>query len=123
MLVREKYTEMGVMPDEDDILNTSVSFDGSCQRRGYLFHDGITVVMDLLTGLPLDSEAHSNFCHKCASSLDKKDPEYEQWSEKYKDNCNKKSNDSSKSVDQECAKRIFGRSFERHWFRYTTLFE
>ncbi len=28
MLVREKYAEMGVKPDEDDILNTSVSFDG-----------------------------------------------------------------------------------------------
>ncbi len=52
MLVHEKYAEMGVMPDEDDILNTSVSSVGSCQRREYLSHDGIVVIIDLLTGLP-----------------------------------------------------------------------
>ena len=49
------------MLDEDDILNISVSFERSYRRSRNSSHNGIAVVIDLLTGLPLDFEALNNF--------------------------------------------------------------
>ncbi len=48
---------MEVMLDEENILNISVSFERSYERSWNSSHNGIAVVIDLLTGLPLDSEA------------------------------------------------------------------
>ena len=74
--VRQKYAEIGVLPDSDRIINIAVSFDGSRQRRGHSSHNRIATVIDLLTGLPLDFEYLSNFCHKCAVGPKESDPDF-----------------------------------------------
>ena len=68
IVVHQTYADIGGLPDSDGILDISVSFDGSWQRRGHSFHNGITTVSDLLTELPLNFECLSNFCHNCANS-------------------------------------------------------
>ena len=60
LLECEKYAEVGVMPDEDNILSIGISFDESWQM-GHLSHNGNIVDIDLLIGLPLDFEALNNF--------------------------------------------------------------
>ena len=121
IVVHQKYAEIGVLPDSDGILDISVSFDGSWQRRGHSSHNGIATVIDLLTGLPLDFECLSNFCHKCAISPKESDPEFSDWQNNHKPNCNKNFHGTSNAMEQECAKRMFQRSVEKYNLRYTTV--
>ena len=48
------YHEIGVDPDKDGVLDISVSFDGSWQKRGHSSHKGVASVIDLVTGFPID---------------------------------------------------------------------
>ena len=54
--IAEAYSAVGVVPDENGILNIGVSFDGSWQRRGHSSHNGMACVIELLTDLPIDYE-------------------------------------------------------------------
>ena len=45
---------------------TTVSFDGSWQKRGHTSLYGLATVIDVLTGLVLDYEILSKYCHVCA---------------------------------------------------------
>ena len=56
---KEAYKEIGVVPDEDGILDIGVSYDGSWQRRGPSSHNGMARIIDLMTGLPIDYEVLS----------------------------------------------------------------
>ena len=55
------YSALGVQPDDQGILDIAVSYDGAWQRHGFSSHNGVGLVIDLLTGLPLDFEVLSNF--------------------------------------------------------------
>ena len=121
IVVRQKYAEAGVLPDSDGILDIAVSFDGSWQRRGHSSHNGIATVIDLLTGLPLDFEALSNFCHKCTVGPKENEADFEVWERKHAPNCNQNFLGTSNAMEQECAKRIFSRSVDQHKLRYTTV--
>ncbi|GFU99766.1 uncharacterized protein TNCV_1918781 [Trichonephila clavipes] len=58
----EEKKEMGV-------LDITVSFDGSWQKRGYKSLYGIGVVIDLLTGLVIDYEILSKYCTECTAAV------------------------------------------------------
>ena len=47
----------------DDIIDIGVTFDGSWQKRGHSSHYGLGAVIELETGLVLDYEAYSLYCH------------------------------------------------------------
>ena len=71
--------DVGEFPDQGGVLNIGVSFDGSWQRRGHSSHSGKEVVIDLLTGLPLDYEVLSNISNKCKQGPKEGDDSYEAW--------------------------------------------
>ena len=81
------YNEIGEHPDENGILNIAVSFDGSWQKRGFTSHNGIAVVIDLPTGLPIDFEVLSNFCIKCKAVEGEQDDL--EWKKRHEPNCPK----------------------------------
>lgn len=109
----ESYSVLGVEPDEDGVLDIGVSFDGSWHKRGHSSHNGIAVVIDIITGLPVDYEVLSNFCLKCHFSRKEDDPCYEQWQESHKVDCQKNYDGSANSMEVECAKRMWSRSVEK----------
>ena len=120
--IKEAYKEIGVIPDEDGILNIGVSYDGSWQRRGHSSHNGMAAVIDLMTGLPIDYEVLSNFCLKCKIADEKDDSEeLDEWRAKHKQNCLKNFNGSANAMELECALRLWGRSVEDHKMRYTAM--
>ena len=63
--IQTAYKDIGIVPDDQGILDIAVSFDGSWQRRGHPSHNGMASVIEFITGLPLDHEVLSNFCAKC----------------------------------------------------------
>ncbi|KAL2087970.1 hypothetical protein ACEWY4_016798 [Coilia grayii] len=115
-----------IREDENAIINISVSFDGTWQKRGFTSHYGIGVCIDILTGLVVDFEVLSSYCHTCTlrecARRDGKctQEEFEEWRETHVD-CVKNFSGSSKAMEQEVAKRMWGRSVYRHQLRYTEM--
>ena len=52
VVVHQKYTKVGILPDYDCTFDIVASLGGLRQRRGHSFHNGLAVVIDILTGLP-----------------------------------------------------------------------
>ena len=82
--------------------------------------------VDLLTGLVIDYEVLSSYCHACALKQNAKQQEHiseeelDSWREAHKD-CAKNFSGSSKAMEQESAKRMWARSVNRHQVRYTEM--
>ena len=120
--IKNAYKDIGVVPDSEGILDVSVSYDGSWQRRGHSSHNGMAAVIDLMTGLPIDFEVLSNFCLKCKiASEEPPSEDLEQWKTKHAPNCPKNFEGSSNAMEVECAVRLWKRSIEEHKFRYVTM--
>jgi hypothetical protein len=50
---------------ENSIFDIAVSFDGTWHKRGFTSHYGVGVVIEITTGLVIDYEVVSNYCHAC----------------------------------------------------------
>jgi len=115
--IMKAYSAIRVQPDDQSILDIAMSYDGAWQRRGFSSHNGVGVVIDLLTGLPIEFEVLSNYCSKCEAKSDSD----QDWKEKHKVSCSRNYEGASGSMDVECALRIWKRSIEEHSLRYTTM--
>ena len=116
----EEYSKIGIVPDDDGILDIDVSFDGSWQKRGHSSHNGVASVIDMLTGVVVDYEILSNYCAKCNIS-EPNGSATNEWKEKHAPNCFKNYEGSSNSMEAECAKRLWGRSVDKVKLRYMTM--
>ena len=115
----DSYGEIGVLPDENGVLDIAVSFDGSWQKRGYSSHNGMASVIDLITGFPIDFEVLSNYCNKC--KIAEENPHDPEWQAKHSPNCPKNFDGTAGATEAESAKRIWNRSIDKHKFRHTTI--
>ncbi|GFX75719.1 uncharacterized protein TNCV_2082301 [Trichonephila clavipes] len=48
-----------------EIIDVSVSYDGTWQKRGHTSNLGLGIIIDILSGLVLDFEVLSKYCHNC----------------------------------------------------------
>lgn len=70
-ILRQEYASKNLAsPDENGILDISVSYDGSWQKRGHLSNHGVGCVIDSVTGLVIDYEAMSLYCQVRLSNHD-----------------------------------------------------
>ena len=112
-----------VSKDNDEVVDTSISHDGTWQRRGYSSLNGCTVAISMETGKILDVEPMSRYCKGCSlkESLRISNPgQYDTWKANHK--CNFNYVGSAGGMEVEGAKRIFGRSIKKHKLRYSTLY-
>lgn len=82
--IRKAYIELDPSLDAEEVLDIDVSFDGSWHKRGFTSQYGIVSVIDILTGLVVDFEVLSKYCHMClitAAELDEDSPDYNIWFE------------------------------------------
>lgn len=108
---------------DDQVVDTSVSHDGTWQRRGHSSFNGCTTAISMESGKILDIEPMSRFCKACMlkEPLRTSDPaQYDTW--KANHNCSYNYVGSANGMEVEGAKRIFGRSITKHKLRYTTLY-
>lgn len=108
-----------ITPVVDDYYDTSISCDGSWQRRGYSSLNGVVTVISMDTGKVLDCEPMCRKCKACnmKEPLKKTDPEaYNQWLENHA--CKINYQGSAPGMELTGAKRIFERSIEKHNLRY-----
>lgn len=92
--VRKVHANLsGVTLSPDDVLDISVSFDGSWMTRGHTSHVGIGCIIDMTTGLCIDAHVVCNLCQICESTGKKlqrnKPTEYDAWLTEHRPKCNK----------------------------------
>ncbi|GFW01588.1 uncharacterized protein TNCV_4085031 [Trichonephila clavipes] len=52
--------------NKEEIIDVSVSsYDGTWQKRGHTSNLGLGIIIDILSGLVLDFEVLSKYCHNC----------------------------------------------------------
>ena len=92
-------------------------------KRGFTSLYGVGVCIDVLTGLVIDFEVLSKYCHTCAIKEAEKLPEAEMalWRLQHFDECDKNHEASSKSMEVRSAEIIWRRSVEKHRFRYLEM--
>ena len=130
--IRQAYTDVDaelaelLREDADAVVNIGVSFDGTRQKRGFTSNSGIGICIDILTGLVIDFEVLSTYCHACVLKQGAKNEgkitveEFDSWRETHTD-CAMNLTGSSKAMEQEAAKRMWARSVSRHQLRYTEM--
>ena len=100
-------------------MNRAVSFDRSWQKRGFTSHNGTAAVINLLTGIPINSEVLSNFCTKY-NAVEGEQEDLE-WKKRHEPNCPKNFEGAAGAMDVACAEKLWSRSVEKHNFMYTTI--
>ena len=71
------YHEIAAEPNKDNVLDMSVSFNGSWHRRGHSSNNGVSSVIGLVKGFPIDFGVLSNYCNKC--NIAKELPDNAEW--------------------------------------------
>ena len=131
--VREAYKDLGNPHTGGDDgeraggveppLDVAVSFDGTWHKVGFTSNYGVGVVIEIQTGLVLDYEIMSKFCHACTAVENKTMTPGERllWEQEHLGKCKKNHNGSSKAMEKEAALAMWHRSIETHNMRYTCM--
>jgi hypothetical protein len=109
--------------DSDDVLDITVSYDGTWQKRGFSSRHGVGVAIEVQTGLVIDLEVLSTYCHSCKlarTRLGSDTPEMKEWQNNHTD-CDANFTGSSKAMEAEAARRMWMRSVERYNLRYKSI--
>ena len=103
---------------ESPIVDISVLYDGTRQKRGFTSLFGVGVCINVLTGLVVDSEVLSKYCHACKLAEGQNLPGREtvEWRASHAPDCCRNHDQSSKAMEQEAAKVLWGRSIRKFGF-------
>lgn len=122
-LVRKVYEKLyNLSPNE--IIDVFCSYDGSWHKRGFTSNHGVGFVIDVMTGLVIDFQVLSKYCHMCVQAekdLGKDSPEFAIWTEGHMTECSKNYSGSSSSMETAAADLMWKRSMSESNFRYTTM--
>lgn len=103
--------------DSETPVNTTASFDGSWQRRGYASLNGVITAISF--GKCVDYEVLSKHCKSCQIWERKKDSDgYNDWLLRHV--CPINHTGSSGAMESKGAVRIFARSLQQNKLRYVT---
>lgn len=74
-----------------DVVDITVSFDGTWHTRGFISNYGVGILIDDSTGLVLDFEVLSKYCQACAlhSNREMTEAEREEWRREHASHCEK----------------------------------
>lgn len=123
-IIKERYNAEKPENVRKDCIDLCVSFDGTWHKRGHTSLYGIGVVIDMLTGLVVDYEILSKYCHECVVTqrdLGPETPEFEAWYSGHKDVCQKNFSGSSNSMEMYTAEIMWKRSQQQSKFRYISM--
>ena len=122
--IRRAYRDLDPSISEGDVIDLTVSYDGTWMTRGHKSLYGIGCIVDVVTGLVIDLAVLSLHCQR--SSYAKKryrgmnTPGFRDWHEMHINECNRNYSGSSGRMEAAAAESLWNRSIERD-LRYTTL--
>ena len=110
-------------PNDDTVIDTTVSCDGSWQKRGYSSLNGIVTVISMDNGKILDIQLMTQTCKSCLlhEKLKTSDPKrFEEW--KVTHVCKINHVGTASNMEPEGAKRIWERSTRKNKLHYTEFY-
>ena len=119
--IRNLYMKKDSSLTDNSTIDIGVSYDGSWHRRGHTSHHGVGTIIELETGLVIDTYVMSNYCFVCAKGLATSDANYDAWYNNHRTVCQKNFSGSSHAMEFEAAKVMFQRSIGLYKFRYTRI--
>ena len=120
--VRSHYMAADPTLTDDSDIPIVVSYDGTWHKRGHTSHHGVGVVVELNTGLVIDTHTMSNICHGCKTRAPAKtSPNFELWQKKHQPVCQSNYSGSAPAMEVEAAKVMFRRSISLYKLKYTTV--
>ena len=112
---------------QEEIKNIHVSFDGSWHKRGHTSNSGIGCVIERKTGLVIDCEVLTRYCHVCETVGKRLQAQnilrYERWlaCHRAEGKCHANYEGPSGGMEKEAALRMWGRSVVQHGLRYVSM--
>ena len=105
-----------------DITETSVSCDGTWQKRGHVSLNGAVAVLSTVTGKVLDIEVMSRYCNKCTFNEKRKYTDPDKYA-KFKTShvCMVNHKGSAPAMERDGTVNIFQRSMSTRNLQYTTF--
>ena len=106
--------------------DVGVSLDGTWLKRGFSSLNGVVVAISITSGKVIDTEVMSRFCKACSLKQYLKTSDNEanlKWKKEHIDDCVANYSGSAPGMEQEGAKRIFGRSEENRGLKYTHFYD
>ena len=123
-VVRRVYVEADPSLANAELIDLTVSYDGSWMKRGHNSAYGIGCVIDTVTGLVLDLTVLSSYCQACSCAKARfggSDPaKFHAWFRSHENDCNKNYTGAAGGMEVTAAEIMWGRS-EFKGFRYTTM--
>ena len=109
--------------NDEEILDCSVSIDGSWLTRGRHSKHGFVSVISDITGKVIDRVHKCSACKECErwKNRDEDDIEYLEWFNAHEPDCSITHQGSSQAMEASGAVQLFRRSVERHKLRYKTF--
>ncbi|GFY27111.1 uncharacterized protein TNCV_2067321 [Trichonephila clavipes] len=126
-----KFPEKVVRKHHEDLLGAAngviditVSYDGTWQKRGHSSLYGIGIVIDILTGLIIDYEILSKYCPECTTAkrdLGENSAEYSIWYKSHQEECSENYVGSSNAMEVKAAEILWKRSIKNCGMRYVSI--
>ena len=113
VIVRKMHMKLDPDFPADQPVPITVSFDGTWQKRGHTSMYGVAAVIEIVTGLVIDYVVLSTYCHSCSlkrHEFSDQPDAFDAWYVGHKEDCSINYTGSSKAMEVEAAKRLWGRS-------------
>lgn len=123
-VVRETSVTINPELADEPVIEATVSYDGSWQRRGFSSNYGLGFVIEVLTGLVVDFVILSKLCVECEKSVSimgRDTPEFDYWFSKHKPNCEKNYSGTSPAMERSAAEILWRRSVQNCGMKYTVM--
>ena len=108
----------------DDVVDCTVTCDGTWSRRGFVANYGVVAVLSWETGQVLDVVDLSKSCKVCKearNNMGSESTEFLEWMVKHQDSCNSNYTGSSPAMEAEGASMLWTRSVEKNKLWYTVV--
>lgn len=123
-IVKKTYRLLNPDLEDTDVIDITVSYDGTWQKRGFTSNYGLGFIIDVLTGLVIDYVLLSKACTTCTKAqgeFGKQTQTFQGWYEKHKPNCEKNYSGSSPGMERTAAEILWRRSVATTGMRYAVM--
>ena len=99
-------------------------FGGNWHKRSHTSMHGVAAVIEVVTGLVVDYEVLSTYCHSCSLKRCKFTNDhaaFDAWYRDHKEDCSINFHSSTNSMEVTAAKQLWSRSVDCHGLMYTGM--
>ncbi|GFV48003.1 uncharacterized protein TNCV_4150891 [Trichonephila clavipes] len=121
---REAHVKVDASLKNQEIIDVSVSYDSTWQKRGHTSNLGLGIIIDILSGLVLDFEVLSKYCHNCVVAgrdMGVDSAEFHIWQKGHADECDKNFDGTSGAMEMHVALIMRMRSISDCQMRFVSM--